>query len=867
MESNSVVEEIFQNLNNLRTKPADFVKNFNLVAKGLERFKKKKEGQELADFAKTLSTKPSTPALKFSNGLSRAAQEKLELLKSGHDVHLKESPADLQERYNRHVQNFNEISEISDHGTFDSMLARLMISDHDPQRLYRQTVFGENYNYVGIAVNDFEDEEITVLVFADAAEDKKNASVDELVFKELNNFRRNPFKVGNDVPQESGKDAYNKELSQFKSSLSKVALKPVTRETYLDDLAQLINTNLESKQLRNTNEKEKLEQLAKTTVHGFNLLYARLIEGPTDSVQIVRRLLANPTESNQTGRNAIAEKTIAHVGIFHENHEGEQPRTVIVGVDLYYPGSERRFEEYVTDELNRFRQTPSSYVNDLEAFKHNMECKTYKVNIIKDINGYISELQRTKSLPTMQNNEALNEACKEYLTYFTKGRKRLYAEDDEFLYIRLASYISGYTICKEFVNSHSIRPDQIITEMLVSENDRDKTSRQALQNSNFRFFGVNQQEVNGERITVLIFTDRCNERTRASYTQELLTEINNLRAHPNSYIKHVDQEVENTTGFNRSSRELAAKRITEFLNNTRTLGPFNLNERLVKAAETRVSNFTESNTVINDPEDLRIFLSDFGKDYYFVAQLAGNAEQDKDDASFINPVSFLVRTFLSDSNLESLKAIFNTEHYEIGVAYDKTSLLTVVLLADEFVAPEGIQIDIGDRWKRIRRPRFTQDEVEQMRHDFKQFDVLNQGFIIPNGILSFVNNNPQFMQRNPMYYEALKSLNTVENNEKGVNVNMFMDAVEKAISYYDDANWKNVFEIFVKDRLDSKSRRSIDKDTFVKVAQEIGYNLTDDELAEIWERITEGRNVLDQSEFINIMQIVEKDGRAKVASR
>jgi hypothetical protein len=71
---------ILTNLNNIRTNPSSVVKSFLITAKGLERFKKKKEGQELADFSKTLETKDPVSSLKLSEGLCKAAREKLEVL-------------------------------------------------------------------------------------------------------------------------------------------------------------------------------------------------------------------------------------------------------------------------------------------------------------------------------------------------------------------------------------------------------------------------------------------------------------------------------------------------------------------------------------------------------------------------------------------------------------------------------------------------------------------------------------------------------------------------------------------------------------------------------------------------------------------
>ena len=155
--------------------------------------------------------------------------------------------------------------------------------------------------------------------------------------------------------------------------------------------------------------------------------------------------------------------------------------------------------------------------------------------------------------------------------------------------------------------------------------------------------------------------------------------------------------------------------------------------------------------------------------------------------------------------------------------------------------------------RRLHRPNLTEDEENQIRNDFRSFDVVNAGLIKPSTILLFAEKDNFFQENNPFYYKALKNLNTEENNENGVNVDEFIAAVKRAIKEYDEDfdNWKDVFDLYFEK---GKKKKVIDKDILKKTIKDMGFKVNDEDIDDL---VTKMDGDLDQQKFCNIMKYIE----------
>ena len=173
---------------------------------------------------------------------------------------------------------------------------------------------------------------------------------------------------------------------------------------------------------------------------------------------------------------------------------------------------------------------------------------------------------------------------------------------------------------------------------------------------------------------------------------------------------------------------------------------------------------------------------------------------------------------------------------------------------EEIIEEEPLEkeITITSLRRRLHRPTFTEDELSQFQNDFDNLDVLKTGKIKPSTILLFAEKQDNFANRNPFYYNALKSLNTEENNKDGITYKDFESAIRKVIlDYNEDFNkWAEIFDIIV----EGNNKKYIDENLLTETMRKIGFNVSDVEIKDI---IGKMDGDLDEQKFCDIMRMIE----------
>ena len=289
-------------------------------------------------------------------------------------------------------------------------------------------------------------------------------------------------------------------------------------------------------------------------------------------------------------------------------------------------------------------------------------------------------------------------------------------------------------------------------------------------------------------------------------------------------------------------RKLNTKEVNDLILKSKSLGPLIPNEMLEKAAEERGNQYHEDQKE-KSYEELVDFLENYGSRYSNVAEIFTEGVP--------NALTFVVEV-LSDPAKREI--VFNRKFTQIGIyQHPETGVLTL-LFADIFDAKiEMKDLHVLSLRRRLHRPNLTEDEENQIRNDFRSFDIVNAGLIKPSTILLFAEKDNFFAENNPFYYKALKNLNTEENNENGVNVDEFIAAVKKAIKEYDEdfSNWKDVFNLYFES---GKKKKVIDKNILKKTIKDMGFKVNDEDIDDL---VTKMDGDLDQEKFCNIMKYIE----------
>lgn len=178
---------ILNELNRYREEPESFSKSFSLTAKFIGRFSAQKNNSiELTKHAESLSTLEKLPKFIISEGLSNYADKYIEEIKQfAEDTSkfTKISQENMEKNLQEYVSTVDKPFMIVDFGSLEQLIARLMISDLDPQRLNFSSLRNKENSTIGFATKLVEDDDDTycsVIILANKVEElEKNKEEDD----------------------------------------------------------------------------------------------------------------------------------------------------------------------------------------------------------------------------------------------------------------------------------------------------------------------------------------------------------------------------------------------------------------------------------------------------------------------------------------------------------------------------------------------------------------------------------------------------------------------------------------------------------------------------------------------------------------
>ena len=700
----------------------------------------------------------------------------------------------------------------------------------------------------------------------------------DLIFQYLNSLRTRPVEyidkfdnLQTELKNQKKTNAFIKSFTNFIDELKSKPSRSLQKNGILNELAAEVAEKLDM-----FNDESYLRTLIAENYSGVTFLSSHFIhDEETNTEKIINDLLLSESNRNDFFLN----NSFKLVGIFHRKSDDDsnKSKTVIIIADEINEGSEHTFVERIVKELNKFRSLPSSYISILDDYKTKTlkEFPNTKREIVQDLGLFVDSLKRRntiRSFTQITNSEGLNAAASEHLDLLEQNNTRkFFAQDEEYLSILLSHYVSGYYECREFIATDIYQPKNIIVDFLVNEKDPDKQARRALINASLCHVGIAHRIIRGTRVTVVVFTDKADNIKPLTFEEGLIHEINRIRAYPRSYIKYFQSMIDNNEIARNSTKkqqEAFIKNVSEtveFLQNARSLAPLIINYELNSAAEMKVNKFmSEGKVATNSDERLREFLGDYGKGFYNVAQLDYSGSQD--------PIEFLKDVIIPRNANRSYRDIIFSRYFNyIGVAgspervYDDMEeqvegeeKVSILLLTDYFEnLTEKFDTSVISRQVVLKRPNLTNDEIIQIKSDFKLFDVTNSGYVKPGPLIFFMDKSANFSKFNFIYYEAFKHLNTEENNSNGVNVEEFISAIRKIFFFvYQENRWKELYDIYYGDN----RKKVIDYDVLKRITTELKYKITDEDLLVVLERLKDSDS-LDLAKFTEIMKVVENLGR------
>lgn len=196
-------------INKFRVDPLSYKQEIIKTGKFLSRIPGKKlQSEELQNIAnKVLSTIPNRDKFVVSIGLCKAADEILDNHSADNEF-MKIKGKELSRICKKSLKASGLLFNISDTGSKDSLISRLLISDADPDRTYIKALKNPLFKYCGLATRIIdEDEYISVLILSDYILEsneeeplKNNDEVPETISKEEQLILDNLNKFREDAP-------------------------------------------------------------------------------------------------------------------------------------------------------------------------------------------------------------------------------------------------------------------------------------------------------------------------------------------------------------------------------------------------------------------------------------------------------------------------------------------------------------------------------------------------------------------------------------------------------------------------------------------------------------------------------------------
>ena len=151
---------------------------------------------------------------------------------------------------------------------------------------------------------------------------------------------------------------------------------------------------------------------------------------------------------------------------------------------------------------------------------------------------------------------------------------------------------------------------------------------------------------------------------------------------------------------------------------------------------------------------------------------------------------------------------------------------------------------------KVEKPGLSNEEVDEIRQAFDLFDTNGTGKIDPKELKAAMQ-SLGFDSKNPTIYTLIADLDTPEAAKNGgVNFDDFVGSINNKLGDKESKEGiHRIFELFI----DDPNADTITLSSLKKIAQELGENMSAEELKDMLERASSNGTELTFDEFYEIM--------------
>ena len=194
------------------------------------------------------------------------------------------------------------------------------------------------------------------------------------------------------------------------------------------------------------------------------------------------------------------------------------------------------FVEGIKSDLNRIRKDPKSFEKLFKNMRNTLErFKGKNHPLVKETEQFMVYLTKAPTLSELNVSTALIKAAEKRLDQIEVLGK--YEPVSDSALNELASrYGKGHSAVYELVDDGAQEPEEVLSRLVMNENDKDRYNRKVIFDPKVMFFGVGHRLVDEKHLTVIFFAEKITDLPEKSMAVELFERINRIRAKPSSYI-------------------------------------------------------------------------------------------------------------------------------------------------------------------------------------------------------------------------------------------------------------------------------------------------------------------------------------------
>lgn len=171
--------------------------------------------------------------------------------------------------------------------------------------------------------------------------------------------------------------------------------------------------------------------------------------------------------------------------------------------------------ESLFNDINLFREDPSSVNKRFENVKLTMSRFKGNEQLVREIDQYIRILNSSKGVPHLKHDRRLTEVAENQLDMIEKGSTYSWSPSQEELEQRAVNYVDGFRKIYQIADQGTEDPTYVINRLIFNKLDKDKKTRKILLDEELKYMGIAQRRINKQLTVILVFADNSREKLRS----------------------------------------------------------------------------------------------------------------------------------------------------------------------------------------------------------------------------------------------------------------------------------------------------------------------------------------------------------------